>query len=253
MSLYFYICGFLSTTLPSWAPDFLPLGSWGCAQRSGCLQSPQAWPCLHSGWSSPLSPGECFPQFPPRKFNLINSYNTLQRSQTSHWAVLGNRISLQISQEQGLRKRQAHLPLLAALTTCTGNSQPVVGLAVQKHSVLFWWGLQSIHFLEWGPAAGKGPQDLRGCRNSARCSCKKRETERSVTTSGSHAPGLLEVFSPSENWRQMGTSCFVHLHHLLSFSNTFQIQWTRKELEGERAQNKWTLPQVSHKGLFFFF
>lgn len=39
MSLYFYICGFLSTALPSWAPDFLPLGSWGCAQRSDAYRA----------------------------------------------------------------------------------------------------------------------------------------------------------------------------------------------------------------------
>lgn len=119
--------------------------------------------------------------------------------------------------------------------------------SADPHSALFWWGFHSVHFLEWWPAAGKGPQDLQACRNSALCSCNKRETERSVTTSGSHAPGLLEMFSPSENWRQMGTCCFVHVHHLLSSS--FQIQWTRKELERETAKNKWTLSQVSHKGL----
>ena len=49
-------------------------------------------------------------------------------------------------------------------------------------------------------------------------------------------------------WRRVA---LVHLHHLLFLSNAFQIQWTWKELKGERAQNKWILPQAqcSHKGL----
>ena len=49
-------------------------------------------------------------------------------------------------------------------------------------------------------------------------------------------------------WKQVALG---HLHHLLSFSNAVQIQWTQKELEGERASNKWTLPkaQCSCNGL----
>lgn len=38
VSLYFHICVFLSTTLPTWAPDFLPLGSWGYAKSSGAYR-----------------------------------------------------------------------------------------------------------------------------------------------------------------------------------------------------------------------
>lgn len=58
-----------------------------------------------------------------------------------------------------------------------------------------------------GAVAGKDPQNLWACRNSVCCSCNKRETERSVAMSGSHAPGLLEMPPQSKNWRQMKVSC----------------------------------------------
>lgn len=81
----------------------------------------------------------------------------------------------------------------------------------------------------------------------------KRETERSVTTSGSHAPGLLEMFSLSENWRQMEASCLGSLAPssflLKCFSNPVNPEgtWRRK---GTKQMNT-ALPhaQCSHKGL----
>ena len=64
MSLYFCICRFLSTTLLTWAPDFLPLGSWGYAQSSGAYRALR---------SSLVSTWLVFSTFPWRMLSSVSS------------------------------------------------------------------------------------------------------------------------------------------------------------------------------------
>lgn len=135
-----------------------------------------------------------------------------------------------------------------------GEISPLVGLDVQKRNVLFWRGFQSVHFLEGGASgpgamAGKGPQGLWACRHSACCSWNKRETERSVAVWGSHAPGLLEMFSQSENWRQMGTCYFGCLAPSSLLLKCYSKPVNPEELKRERAQRKQAPPKSSYEGL----
>lgn len=124
---------------------------------------------------------------------------------------------------------------------------------VQKNSVLFWWGFQSVCLLpRMGAAvAGKGPQDLRACRRSVHCARNKRETERSVTASGSHAPGLLEMFSQPENWRQMEASCFGSLAPSSLLLKCYSKPMNPEELqEKEWKENKLRLRHSAQRKAF---
>ena len=132
-----------------------------------------------------------------------------------------------------------------------------MGLDVQKHNVPFWWGFQSVCFLEWGPAA-----------QVLRLEKALRIYEPAETLCAAHViRGRQNVLSPRQvlmhqafwkcfpslriegRWRRV--SSLVHMHHLLSFSNAIQIQQTQKNSKEKKHKTNIAQGKVFIQKLFW--